>query len=142
MEKNIKFNTVHAVLLCVGLLVIIFGIFLLGRSCSGESGDRGHSEQYAEYGRQMGRTTELIGELDAGLGECADRIGRVKNGFAELAANNRQDAIQLRAFAQRLLEISSDVKTLENDIDSLRSLVRGFLGDNSDNTGDEIDNLF
>jgi len=124
VEKIFSINRTKFIFLCIGLGIILGGIFLLGRTCQSQPTDNGNSELDVEYGRQMGFATELIDELDAGIGRIQIEI----TGIAAIAGQNAND---LRSLAGGLQQIAIIVKKMEDDLDSLRGRVRDFNNDDN-----------
>jgi len=112
-EKVFQFNHVGVILFVLCFAVMCVGAYFFGTFCS-KPGDTGHSGRDIEYGRQMGRSSELLESIDRRLGSVHDGLGRITVYLG-------QDAGDLRRIAQRLRDIAGEVEKMENDLSGARS---------------------
>ena len=126
MSKEKSFILIIAV-----MLIVLFAVFVFIGTYICKSGDSGDSGRDYEYGRQMGRASEVLESVDG-------RIAGVQDGLAGIVVYIGQDAGDLRRLAERLQVIADRVEKMERDLADARDCIRRFLADNDTGTGIEL----
>ena len=115
------------------IVIVVFiclGITLAGVTIGynlGKQRDSRDSQRLDELRRQTRTAIGIVKQLDSGLGD-------VQAGLTYIGSNLVGDAGDIRIVAQRLYNIASKVKEMEDSLDSLRRNSSSFLGDYGDSS--------